>query len=209
MSEEQADNAENGTIHREPIEWCDVWVTKCTGSDLPRALLIGDSITKSYYSTVNERLKDQYAFARLATSKCVGDPLLYKELDLVLSEYDFEVIHFNNGMHGWDYSEKEYAVGLKETMDWLLQAAPGRRIIWANTTPVREREELAKLNEERTARVRERNRIAAELARERGMEINDLFSVVVDRPELYCDAVHFTTEGQAALGNQAADIIAP
>ena len=27
---------------------------------------------------------------------------------MVLSQYKFDVIHFNNGMHGWQHSEKEY-----------------------------------------------------------------------------------------------------
>jgi hypothetical protein len=194
-------------VHRENIEWSDVWVTGCTGTDQPRALLIGDSITRSYYQTVADKLRGRYACARLTTSKCVGDPLLLKELDLVLSEYKFKVIHFNNGMHGWDYTEEQYASGLASVLDILAPHAADGRLIWAHTTPVRSRDNLAELDTAKTGRVRERNTIAAGLATERGLETNDLFAAVIDHPEYFGDAVHFTPEGQSVLGTCVADAI--
>ena len=34
---------------RERIEWADIWVTDADKDDLPRVLLIGDSITRGYF----------------------------------------------------------------------------------------------------------------------------------------------------------------
>jgi len=195
-------------IRREPIEWCDIWIRGCTGTNLPRVLMIGDSITKSYFHYVDKNLKDRFCCGQLATSKCVGDPRLLKEFDLAFSEGDFDVIHFNNGMHGWEYTEEQYSSGLEEAMDWLIKTAPNARIIWAHTTPKRQGEGFIELSQEITERVRVRNRIATQLADERGIDINDLFSVVVDRPDLFSDGVHFTPEGRESLGKKVVDMIA-
>jgi hypothetical protein len=34
---------------RESIEWCDIWVSHANETNLPRVLLIGDSITRAYF----------------------------------------------------------------------------------------------------------------------------------------------------------------
>jgi hypothetical protein len=193
-------------IHREEIEWCDIWVTGADAAGRPRLLLAGDSITRSYYGYVRERLSDRYAVARFATSKCVADPAFFRELELVLAEHTFARIHFNNGLHGWGYDEGAYAAGLARALDRLLAHGGAGSLTWGSTTPVWEagRDVLAP----RTARVRDRNRLAAELARERGLPINDLFAAVVDRPELVSkDGIHFLEAGEAVLGRCVVDAL--
>ena len=41
---------------RERIEWADIWVTDADKDDLPRVLLVGDSITRGYFGEVEEHL---------------------------------------------------------------------------------------------------------------------------------------------------------
>jgi hypothetical protein len=41
---------------RERFEWADIWVTDADKSDLPRVLLIGDSITRGYFDGVEKQL---------------------------------------------------------------------------------------------------------------------------------------------------------
>ena len=186
--------------HREAIEWCDIWVEDASGTSLPRVLLIGDSITRSYFPKVSDQLRGKCACARIATSKCAGDSQFVKELELVISEYQFSVIHFNNGLHGWDYDESFYASGLADAFDMLLAHCSAAKVIWGSTTPVWKNDGSETLHD-RTERVRQRNKIAAALAAERGICVNDLFKTVVDRPELVSqDGVHFLEDGQAALG---------
>jgi len=86
---------------RERIEWADIWVTDANKDDLPRVLLIGDSITRGYFGEVEKHLAGKAYFARLTTSKCVADPSFADEIQLLLKHYTFAVIHFNNGLHGW------------------------------------------------------------------------------------------------------------
>src|SRR3989442_8419187 len=93
---------------REAIEWCDIWISHANETNLPRVLLIGDSIARDYYAEVEKRLTGKAFVARLATSRFVADPVLLKEIELVLDETKFDVIHFNNGMHGWQHRDAEY-----------------------------------------------------------------------------------------------------
>src|SRR5450756_2452629 len=94
-------------VVRENTEWLDVWLPNSNDHDLPRVLLIGDSITRGYGKQVEANLKGKAYVGRLATSKSLGDPALLDEVALVLRQIKFDVIHFNNGMHGHAYTEEE------------------------------------------------------------------------------------------------------
>ena len=95
-------------IAREYIEWSDIWIPGANKTDLPHVLLIGNSITRGYYGKVEAALKEKAYVGRLSNSKSVGDPALIEELTVVLKNTKFDVIHFNNGLHGFDYTEEEY-----------------------------------------------------------------------------------------------------
>jgi hypothetical protein len=69
-------------------------------------LLIGDSIARDYYPVVEKRLAGKAFVARLATSRFVADG--FAERNRVGSDTKFEVIVFNNGMHGWQHGEAKY-----------------------------------------------------------------------------------------------------
>ena len=96
---------------RERIEWCNIYVPDANKENLPRILLIGDSITQGYYEGVETRLKGKAYCASLTTSASVCDPAFFAQLDSVISQYRFELIHFNHGLHGFDYSEDQYKPG--------------------------------------------------------------------------------------------------
>src|SRR6266550_1322543 len=123
---------------RESIEWCDIWISHANETNLPRVLLIGDSIARDYYPEVEKHLAGKAFVARLATSRFLADPVLLKEIELVLNEAKFDVIQFNNGMHGWQHSEAEYRNGLPKLIKTIRAHAPQARLIWANTTPLRD-----------------------------------------------------------------------
>src|SRR5271170_8530362 len=69
---------------RESIEWCDIWISHANETNLPRVLLIGDSITRDYYPEVEKHLAGKAYVARLATSRFIADPVLLQEIALVL-----------------------------------------------------------------------------------------------------------------------------
>jgi hypothetical protein len=195
-------------IAREKIEWCDVWITDAAtdepASNLPRVLLIGDSITRAYYPDVAKQLAGKAEVSRLATSSSVGDPALIKQLRAILSENRFDVIHFNNGMHGWNYTEAEYRQYFPEFVGAIRELAPKARLVWATTTPVRQKGAVATLDP-KTERVKARNAIAAEYLAKSGVPTDDLFHLVENHPEYYKDdGVHFNAPGSAAQAAQVA-----
>jgi hypothetical protein len=194
-------------VHREDIEWVDVWIPGNSVKDKPRVLLIGDSITRAYYDGVAARLKDKAVVARLATSSSVGDPALLAQVSMMLTHHKFDVIHFNNGLHGWDYTEEEYANHFPELLALLKKEGRGAKLIWASSTPIRNREKLEEF-ESRTERIKARNKIAAEAVTKEGIALDDLFSLVVDHPKYWSnDGVHFAADGVNAEADQVAKMI--
>ncbi len=191
-------------VVRENIEWLDVWVPGNAVKDQPRVLLIGDSITRGYYTTVEDKLKGKAVVCRLATSKSLGDPGLLDEVKLVLGQAKFDVVHFNNGMHGWGYTEDEYAKAVPELVATIRKGAPGAKLVWASTTPVRVNGKVEQLDP-KTDRVKARNKSAAEVMGKEKIPTNDLFALVADKPELFSnDGVHLNAKGSTAMGEQVA-----
>ena len=190
-------------IHREPIEWTDVWMPNSNKSDLPRVMLIGDSITRGYYAAVEEKLKGKAYVARFTTSKAIGDPALLAEIATFLAQQKFAVVHFNIGMHGWAYTEAEYKRHFPALVEAIHQAAPTSNLIWAATTPVRKDREGGFNN----ARIVVRNRIASQYAASRQIVIDNLHELMSRNTGLYSDDVHFTKEGSGILATQVASEI--
>lgn len=194
-------------LPRERIEWCDIWIADAEREDVRRVLLIGDSIARGYYGEVEHRLAGCASLARLTTSRCVADPVFFRELDLLLGEYNWDVIHVNNGLHGFGFSEEQYRDALSRLFALLAERAPESRVIWASSTPIRDPGELTRLAEG-NRRVTERNAIAAELAHAAGVAIDDLYGAVADHPEYHAaDGVHFTDAGRRAQGEQVAALV--
>lgn len=192
---------------RERIEWIDIWVTDADKVDLPRVLLVGDSITRGYFGAVEQHLAGRAYCARLTTSKCVSDPTFNDDLELMLKQYEFSVIHFNNGLHGWGYSEDQYRDGLLKTVVAVKEHAGDAKLIWVTTTPVREKTNLETFAEQ-TDRVKVRNKLAAEIMSQQQIPTNDLFELVKDHSEWTSgDGVHFNGQGNEALAKQVAESV--
>ncbi len=188
------DAAAPPALLRERIEWCDVWHTDADKEDLPRVLLIGDSITRGYFDAVEQSLGEAAHCSRYTTSRSVCDPVFFQELSLILSQYPYRVIHFNNGLHGWGYTEAQYAAGFDRLLAALRAEAPGARLVWACTTPVQPGSGMA----DDRHRVAERNALAAARVQEAGIPVNDLYALSVDHPEHFSgDGVHFSPAGKA------------
>lgn len=194
-------------IH-ERIEWSDVWIVNADSDDRPRVLLVGDSIVKGYYSGVENALGEKANCARFATSKFLGHPDFLDELGLLVDRFSFDVIHINNGLHGWDYTEEQYRAGVKALFAWLEEHAPDAEVIWAQSTPVRDSDDLARFDTERNNRVQERNAIAEEVAADAGVPINDLYGLVAEHTEYFSkDGVHYNEKGRAAQAAQVARVV--
>ncbi len=190
---------------RERIEWADIWVTDADKNDQPRVLFIGDSITRGYFDGVEKQLAGKAHCARLTTSKCVADPSFLDEVQLLLKQYRFAVIHINNGLHGFGYTEEQYKAGLSALLNTLDKNAVDARLIWATTTPMRDPGNLGQIAE-LTERVKARNGIAAKVFE--NVLLDDLYGLVEQHQEYFsADGVHFNEKGREIQAKQVADSV--
>ena len=191
---------------RESIEWCDIWISHANETNLPRVLLIGDSITRAYYPEVEKHLEGKAYVARLSSSAFISDPVLLKQIEMVLGEYKFDVVHFNNGMHGWQHSEREYEQAFPKLLKTIQKYAPHAKLIWANTTPLKVSPSLPPDNQTQATdeRIAARNAIAVKLMQAKGIPVDDLNTPMLGHPELHSDNVHFNDQGVALQAAQVA-----
>jgi hypothetical protein len=195
---------------RESIEWCDIWISHANETNLPRVLLIGDSIARDYYPAVEKSLSGKAFVARLTTSRFVADPVFLKEITTVLDGTKFDIVVFNNGMHGWQHSEEEYRKAFPRLIKAIRGHVPNARLLWATTTPLRNGKDItgdtkAEYSDDRIAA---RNSIAAEMLGPKKIPTVDLNAAVRGRPELHSDNVHFNGEGTKILASEVSAVVA-
>lgn len=185
------------SFSRESIEWCDIWISHADETNLPRVLLIGDSISRDYYPGVEKRLTGKAYVARLSTSAFVSDPVLLQQIKMVLGEYQFDVIHFNNGMHGWQHSESEYQEGFPRLLKTIKKYAPNAKLIWATTTPLKISPRIPPGNQTEATdeRIAARNAIALKFVQAEDIPVDNLNALVRGHPEYHSDNVHFSSQG--------------
>jgi hypothetical protein len=192
----------------EKIEW--TWSDRpdTTSPDLPNVLLVGDSITRAYYPEVAKQLSGEANVYLFATSAASGDPRLAQQLGgyFRMMGLGFAVIHFNNGMHGWGYTEKQYASGLPAMIAALRAGAPKARLIWANTTAVLHDSQTG---ESTNARIVQRNLLAAACMAREGVSVDDQHALMLPHPEFHDGDVHFTAAGSALQAAQVTAALRP
>src|ERR1700733_11773325 len=198
-------NAQDRPSRPEEIEW--TWEVRPAhvDSNLPNVLLVGDSITRNYYPEVQRQLDHLANVYLMAISTSVGDPRLSRQLAEFASmeAVHFNVVHFNNGMHGWAYSEADYRAAFPSFLAALHAIAPAASFIWATTTPVKVDAVPGPTN----TRIDARNSIALTFTKDAGISIDDQHGLMTQHLDQYEDTVHFKTAGAVIQGQQAAQSI--
>ena len=195
-------------MNRENIDWAQVRWNNTAATQLPRILIIGDSIVVGYNPIVAELLANKANISFYSTSKCVGDPSIIRELEYAVGEYPCDMIHFNNGLHGFSASETEYANGLKTYTGHLLQLVGDTPCVWASSTPVTVKDTPEAFDPVLNPRIIERNRLADQIMRQHHIPVNDLYSLVHGHPEYSCgDGYHYNEDGKKAQAAQVAKVI--
>ena len=193
-------------LDREKIEWSQHYWCDTDDNTLPRVLLIGDSIVAGHRFDVSDRLKGIATVAAFSSSKIVGDPGFYRELQLALADYPVDLICINNGLHGTPYTDEYYRERLKELVLFLRQNTRAR-LSWRNSTPItvkNEPEKFAELNE----MVLHRNRIAEEIMKELHVPVLDLYTPMAEHPEYSAkDGYHYNAEGRSAQADIVAEFL--
>lgn len=175
------------TRGHENVEWSIAYGFHLTDSqkDLPRVLLVGDSICNGYQGGVRNRLEGKMAVSYWVSSYCVTSPGYLKLLAFQLDEARFAVVHFNNGLHSLDTPTEAYQAALKRALLLVREKQPWAKIVWVPSTPLKD--------PVKTAKVKERNAAALQVVQTLGnITVNDLFALLdpLDRETNWSDVYH-------------------
>ena len=190
----------------EQIEW--TWEVRPPQPDakLPNVLLLGDSISRNYFPQVTKDLEGAANVYLMATSTSVGDPRLPHQISEFarLENIHFRVVHFNNGMHGWGYTEAQFKASFPLLIA-AVRALAGKDggLVWANITPVKNDAASGATN----PRIDARNAIALAIVLAENIPVDDQHSLMEKHLDLYEDSVHFNPAGANIMGVQAAAAI--
>lgn len=174
---------------------------------LPRVLLIGDSISIGYTLPVRELMKGQANIHRIPTN---GGPTSngIKNIDKWLGDDKWDVIHFNWGLHDLklidgkqQVAPVDYESNLRKLVTRMKKT--GATLVWCSTTPVPDGE----LNPPRKFHdVIDYNQIASRVMADEMIATNGLFEWAqakqseIQKPR----DVHFTDAGSRVLATQVA-----
>ena len=189
---------------------------------LPNALILGDSISIAYTPQVAKTLAGKINVTR-PKANC-GDTRRYlNALPSWLSEENWDVIHFNVGLHDLCYRHPDskvqgkrdktngtIAVALTEyekNLDRIVTMlkATGAQLVWASTTIIPEGEAGRFVGDDKKY-----NEVARKIMKKHGVQINDLHAISSTfPPSLFRKPgdVHFTPEGSKKLADQVTSAI--
>jgi len=172
------------------------------GPDLPRVLLIGDSVSRGYTQSVRKALAGK-ANVHRAPANCGPTSLGLRKLDVWLGDGKWALIHFNFGIHDRNTPIAEYSQRLEQLVERMKKT--GAKLVWASTTPIPD--DPAK--KQTAASIVERNEAAAQIMQKHGVLIDDLFTAVTPHlAEMQTpNDVHFNGAGYEFLGQQVGKFI--
>ena len=182
-------------------------------ADLPRVLLLGDSISLGYEQPMRKLLAGR-ASVHHPPENCQSTAYGLKKIDQWLGDNPWDVIHFNWGI--WDAhhlkddrlrtTPEEYEQNLRKLVSRLKTT--GAKLIWASTTPLTGRVEQGGIWVE-GSEIPRRNEIARKMMDESGILVDDLYQAVLPHIDRYqsADNCHFTPEGSAFLACRVAGTV--
>ena len=186
-------------------------------SDLPKVLLLGDSIRMSYQPLVSEIMQDA-ATATGPADNCQYSLFTLSSLDRWIGDLGQpDIVHWNNGLHDCGHNPNRsprqipldmYRANLEFILARLHALTP--RVIWASNTPVHPQRPFhdhtwSWHNEEIDCY----NETARALMEAHDVPVNDLHAQVWDNLDDYlsADQLHLSETGVAACAQRVASAI--
>ena len=195
---------------------------------LPNVLIIGDSISVGYTLEVRKQLAGKANVYRPmgnngTPQNCQGTTLGVESIDNWLAGHQWDVIHFNWGLHDlkhvkeagasrnsndpndpYQATVEQYSQNLTAIVEKLK--ATDAKLIFATTTPVVPESQGPLREADAPTRY---NAAALEIMQTNEIEVNDLFAFCSDKLEeiQLPKNVHFKAAGSRLLGEQVAQAI--
>ena len=191
----------------EDIEWSHTWVVSTNKHDLPKVLIIGDSHVERYFPIVIDKLIKTAYCNKFTTSRSMGDPVLIDQLRTILNAHKFDIICFNNGLHGVSYSDKQYSNYIPFVYNLFKNNNSKIKLIWVNTTARRVPGNLTEFDKYNTRTIN-RNKAISDFINEKKIPLIDFYSLSVNHQDYYePDGIHFNQTGVAEEANALAQEI--
>lgn len=170
--------------------------------NLPRVLLIGDSVSRGYTQAVRKALAGR-ANVHRAPANCGPTASGLKNIDVWLGDGKWDLIHFNFGIHDRNTPIAEYKARLTTLVERMKKT--GAKLLWASSTPCPDTPD----GKYKSAPIIEHNTAAAEVMKKLGVPTDDLFTAIT--PHLTTmqnpNDVHFNARGYDFLGETVAKAI--
>jgi lysophospholipase L1-like esterase len=188
----------------------------------PKVLLIGDSIMGGYFKQTKQLLEGEaQVFRHPGNAGETRNGL--KQLDQWLGDTEWDVIHFNWGLHDLCYRHPEatvygnrdkirgtISVPLDEygdNLEKLVQRLKktDAKLIFATTTRIPEEEAGRFVGDDVKY-----NTVARDIMQKHGIAVNDLYELTSQfEPGMFSKPadVHFSHQGNSALSKQVADAV--
>ncbi len=206
----QSVSAQNKNGQKDPFQ--DPFANPVDDPALPRALIIGDSISIGYTPRVRKQL-DGVANVHRPKDNCRWSAFGDEHIIEWVGDSKWDVIHFNFGLwdwYGWSQEEKatpeSYAKSL-ESIVLKIRKKTDATLIFAITTPPcvgPEKKVKFVVSEERA---KDFNKAARAVMDKHKVKINNLYDAVIKERERYqrgVNDVHYTEEGRDLLAAKVA-----
>jgi len=195
--------AENVRGH-ENTEWSISYAYHLTDAkkNLPRVLLVGDSICQGYQGKVAAKLDGKANVTYWASSYCVTSPGYLRLLAFYLDEAKYDVIHFNNGLHSCETPVADYEKSYLAALKLVRAKQPSARLVWASSTPLNT-ENAAKA--EKVVKLNDAARRAVSAVGDIGED--DLFALMnpLERSAYWVDMHHYSNAGYELIASQVVE----
>ena len=199
----------------DPKEFVDPFTNPTDDPALPRVLIIGDSISIAYTTTVRRELAGVANVHRVPGNAAFSANGLAK-IESWLGEGDWDLVHFNFGLwdwYGWKQervpTKDEYVANLQQIVTKLK--ATGAKVIFGTTTPPCDEAEHKIKVHVSDEYAKNFNNAAAERMKKEGIAVNDLYAHISPERKKYTLAkadVHWNRSGSLFLGKKVAAEIA-
>lgn len=186
-------------MKKEDFEWIHSLCDNALKNNLPRILLIGDSITNNYQEMVRQKLKGIAYVDYIATSYSIDMPIYKNLIKNFANDSIYDLIQFNNGLHGKYLSKKKYSSCVTK----ILEKFTCKKIVLATSTYVYKEGNIIP-DDSWNKRVVERNDALKEIAKENGYFITDLYpvSLSMQKDFRYSDGIHYVQGGYNILAEE-------
>jgi len=205
-----------------PVLFAFFAILTLSAADLPKVLIMGDSISIGYTPHVVENLK---GIAEVKRHKGNAGPTIrgMAKIEEWLGDEKWDLIHFNWGlwdMYGWEYHKEDRSPqAYGKRLEFLVARLKktGAKLIWATTTPACPTNETTmKRRFKQEVRIpsdleKKYLTVALGVMKKNGVQVNDLHAFIKPQWAKYAiadDNVHFKSEGKRALGKKVADYVA-